>query len=119
MTCDKCGRSRSYSLSGNSERSRFVRRSGMLLSLVVDGGANRRKPVSQRPGHPRLSRPAKLPFRDIPGRGGNARPILEGRKADPSDSLATRRESPLLGLSVAGALELLPTMLKLYRFYVR
>jgi hypothetical protein len=34
-------------------------------------------------------------------------------------SLATRRESALLGLSVTGALELLPTILKLYRFYVR
>src|SRR5712664_2113503 len=67
MTCDKCGRSRSYSSSGKSERSRFVRRSGILLVLVVGGSANRCKPIRQHPGRPRQGRPAKLPFRHFHG----------------------------------------------------
>jgi len=35
----------------------------MLWFLVVDGSANRCKPVRQPPGRPRVGWPAKLPFR--------------------------------------------------------
>jgi hypothetical protein len=52
-----------------------VRRSGILLFLAVDGCANGHKPVGQRCD----------------------RPVRESKTTAPSDSLATRRESPLWG----------------------